>query len=179
MSKPMNDFIIQSWAIEGYVFNTLAEDRRREIIQAHNQLLLTYLSVESLVQFVQVVSGGLPRFMKGLDVTVAGHRPIAGGEQVRVAILALIDRIKGDKRSRRIAGFDYYWQYLHLHPFTDGNGRSARALWLKIAGYPQENKSFLEEFHYQSLMWQDAQRAADVKYMLPVEEDVEIPNEDD
>jgi len=49
----------------------------------------------------------------------------------------------------RTHAFEVHLDYEHLHPFTDGNGRSARMLWAwQMREFPL---GFLHTFYYQAL----------------------------
>jgi len=159
MTKPLDLFIRESLAIEGVEFLTLPSDRQLTITRAHERFLYDDpITLSALVDFVRVVEPEARlRTIPGMNVSVAGHNAMPGGEQVKRALLTLIDAANGDKRPKRVMSFDYYWRYLHLHPFSDCNGRSARVLWARLLGGIPEC-GFLDEFHYQALMWQDAYR---------------------
>jgi hypothetical protein len=164
-------FIHESYAIEKMDFNKFNEQDRYDAIRAHERFLDdSLLSVAGLVDFVGLCQpDARPRFSTDVpNVSVAGHMAMQSGEGVEQALLALIHAANNDKRPSRVRSFDYYWRYLHLHPFTDCNGRSARVLWLRIGGFPAGERTFLQEYHYQSLMWQDAYR--------PVEDRPASPN---
>jgi hypothetical protein len=152
-------FIQQSYAIEGESFPYKVPER---IFRAHEQFIYCEaLSITSLVDFVSICApDAAPRFVEGLNVYVGDHTAPPGGRQVHDKLAYILSSAHSDKRDPRIKAFDYYWRYLYLHPFTDFNGRSARAIWLSILGKrPGDGRLFLEEYHYQSLMWQDKNRA--------------------
>lgn len=168
MTTPLELFIRESWAIEGQEFLQLDKDDQHMIVEAHKGFRTTPLSVASLIAFVKVCEPKARlRTNKGDDVSVAGHRAPAGGEQIPVMLEALLKQIVNETRPVHAVAFDYYWRYLWLHPFTDCNGRSARALWYLIAGIPPEGQGFLETYHYRSLTWQDAYRSLDDRPAAP------------
>lgn len=159
MSRTLNFFIRESLAIEGVEFLTLSDDKKANIVRAHERFLYEDpLTIQSLVDFVRYVEPTAElRTKPGQNVVVYAHEAMKGGEQVKRALITLLEQANADKRPPRVRSFDYYWKYLYLHPFTDCNGRSARVLWAKLAeGISQDG--FLGEFHYQALMWQDAYR---------------------
>lgn len=72
------------------------------------------------------------------------------GNLVPKLLSALIKKINTEKIHPYLA----HYEYEKIHPFTDGNGRSGRALWLwhmhKLTGYDGSLK-FLHKYYYQSL----------------------------
>lgn len=134
------DFIRESNRIEGIVREPTAAE-----IRAHANFLSQAPSVESLVQLVVLIQpDAVLRSRPGLNVVVGRYFPPSGG----IHILEELQRILSDLREPFIT----HQRYEALHPFTDGNGRSGRALWLwmmgGIAGAPL---GFLHHWYYQSL----------------------------
>ena len=86
----------------------------------------------------------------GMDVTVGGYRPPAGGEDVSMALWVLLVRVYYGE----ITPWNAHIEYEHLHPFMDGNGRSGRALWYWMMardGNKLSDLGFLHGFYYQTL----------------------------
>lgn len=141
-------FVRESNRIEGI----LRRPRQAEVT-AHRKLLgEPWLGVEDLVEFVRVAQPDARlRSAIGLDVQVGSHVAPPGGWEIR----ARLEEILG-YASRVVVEEDVYkvhQRYEHLHPFTDCNGRSGRALWLwtmrrlgKAAPL-----GFLHHFYYQAL----------------------------
>jgi Fic family protein len=53
-----------------------------------------------------------------------------------------------------LSPFAAHVRYEHLHPFTDGNGRSGRAIWawqMLYQGRGEIPLGFLHHFYYQSI----------------------------
>lgn len=131
----LGNFIYESNRIEG-INGILAGD-----FEAHEEFLASPGGVEDLVTFVARVAQAALRTEFGQNVCVGTHIAPLGGSAIR----PLLEEVLREQ--------DPYLQHCHyltLHPFMDGNGRSARALWLKRMG-KVPNIGFLHTFYYQTL----------------------------
>jgi len=102
-------------------------------------------------EFVHAVQPNVQfRCLPGLDVYVGNHHPIPGGPRVMAEMVQLLKEIS----TNHYSAYQCHRTYETLHPYTDGNGRSGRALWLwqmhKYREYKAE-RLFLHEWYYQSL----------------------------
>jgi len=100
--------------------------------------------LEKLVHYFQL--GARLRNQPGLNVRVGNHIPPDGGPDVEDALREILH----NAASRLFSPYTVHHQYEALHPFTDGNGRSGRALWLWMMG-GQAPLGFLHHFYYQAL----------------------------
>ncbi len=138
-------FMEESNRIEGIVRPPTSE----EVAATKGFLRLEYLEVDDLINLVKVYQpNAVPRFEVGLDVRVGQHVPPRGGPEIRVALETLLRAISTVK----LSPFNGHCEYETLHPFTDGNGRSGRTVWLwSMGGVNRAPLGFLHTFYYQSL----------------------------
>lgn len=109
---------------------------------------------DDLTKLVEVFQPGeVLRDQPGLDVYVGNHTPPPGGP----AIPLMLDNLLALPHVFRHPYFQHH-NYETLHPYTDGNGRSGRALWLwgmkQLGGREWQRAlqlGFLHLWYYQSL----------------------------
>lgn len=115
---------------------------------------LSIVRVSDLAELVRVFQpGAVLRDRWGLNVRVGNHVPPPGGPEIYSELAALLpsisqSAIRDHSRTSRMA-FKVHLQYETLHPFTDCNGRSGRALWAWM--YRDLSLGFLHRWYYQSL----------------------------
>jgi len=141
MTFSIEDFVRESNRIEGIH----RDPTKAEVEATYDFLSLTIVSVKDLCALVKVYAPAHRlRNQYGLDVRVGNHIAPRGCPEIEHSLDAILQRaMKGEKPWR------IHVDYEILHPFTDGNGRSGRALWLW-----QMQKApigFLHQFYYQTL----------------------------
>lgn len=143
-TRMLTEFVKESNRIEGIDRHPL-----RAEIHAHESLIHgDRVSVEDLEAFVQFVQPGAVIRDAGQCVSVGSHVPPPGGPGIVYALQELLHDISEDNT------YETHCEYEKLHPFTDGNGRSGRALWLwqMRMHRPWDIKlGFLHAFYYQTL----------------------------
>lgn len=109
------------------------------------------IGVPELEHYVKVVAPGHKlRRKRGLNVRVGDHIAPPGGPDIEAGLQHLLATLdQGTPYSNHVA-------YELVHPFTDGNGRSGRALWLweHIQNGTEARPmalGFLHTFYYETL----------------------------
>lgn len=141
----LDDFLRESNRIEG-----IAGYRPREMTSLKSLLAATELTVEGVTAFVTATQGdAFLRDHVGLDVRVGSFYPPPGGPEVRRVLIAILS----DINQRVVSPYQGHRRYENLHPYTDGNGRSGRAVWLwqMLRDGGTLYRSFLHQWYYQSL----------------------------
>lgn len=146
MDYTLKDFVTESNRIE----DITRPVTRIELEATKKFLALPELTVKDLQDLVGAYTAGqvhraVLRDRNGLNVSIGGYYPPSGGPEVRQDLQQLLNLVNG----REISSYDAHLAYEKLHPFTDGNGRSGRAVWLwqqRVAPI-----GFLHAFYYQTL----------------------------
>jgi hypothetical protein len=86
------------------------------------------------------------RRREGLDVGMGSHAPPPGGPLIDVLLTWLLERIN----RRELSPYHAHIEYEMLHPFTNGNGWSGRAIWLWQRG-GDAPLGFLHQFYHETL----------------------------
>lgn len=123
-----------------------------EVIEMDRFLNLSEITVGELTTFVSVFEPtAIMRVQSGCDVRVGNHLPPSGGIGIMYGLENILDNINESTKTP----WENHVDYETLHPFTDCNGRSGRALWAwQMLNEGQEwwlDIGFLHMFYYQSL----------------------------
>jgi len=149
--RTLHDFVRESNYIEG-IFEVLPSD-----LDAHRLVLRDGVTVPTLKLFVSVVQPrAVLRDEPHLNVQVGSHVAPRGGPAITRRLSELVmETWAGDP-------FQVHRRYLNLHPFTDGNGRSARVVWLYMMLKLRRTvaRGFMHEWYYQSLAHYDRTEGA-------------------
>lgn len=147
--KQLTTFIKESNKIEGIIRKPI----EREIQELKRFTELNTITLRDLEQFVIINQPGAELRSKArLNVRIDNHFPPSGGVSIAYKLIDILDQIELTDES----AFEIHNKYELLHPFTDGNGRSGRAIWLwqmirvrkRFPGL-----GFLHNFYYQSLRY--------------------------
>ncbi len=137
----LEDFVRESNRIEGILRDPLPSE-----IVAHEKLLaFPVVTVAALEEFVATIQpGAVLRRKVGMNVQVGNHIAPSGGPEIEERLGNLLANMN------KHGAYKTHLAYETLHSFTDGNGRSGRALWLRQMG-GMAPLGFLHQFYYQTL----------------------------
>ena len=143
-------FVRESNRIEG-----ITREPSNDEINAHEQLMrMTRVSIEHVQRFVSVCQPGAVLRDRATihGVRVGSHVAPPSGPAIATDLMLLLNSIAEGEVNPWAA----HVKYETLHPFTDGNGRSGRAIWLwgmTLAGQQKMalDLGFLHTFYYQTL----------------------------
>ena len=131
-----------------------------ELERAEKFLKLEEIKIADICNFVSATTKdhgtlGQIRSIHGIDVIVGDHHPPKGGPHIVEALGEIVSNINIDKTYRDSYAFNLHAKYESLHPYTDGNGRSGRLIWLWMMGgfewLDASPYNFLQYWYYQSL----------------------------
>lgn len=142
----LTNFLRESLKIEG-----IHRDPTPKEIEATEGFLaaesMTVVRVKALVA-VYAPHARL-RDKAGLNVRVGNHVPLPGGAEIKERLQHFLDGVNENLWTP----FEAHRVFETLHPFTDGNGCSGRAIWLwqmrRVSS--RDADWFLREWYYQSL----------------------------
>lgn len=146
--------MLKAFVAESNRIESIMRPPSPEEIKAHDKLVKRkWVSVDNMVEFLRVIEPSA-RLRATVDVTnvrVGEHIAPASGPYVATRL----DEILSESRDEQFPYFTHV-SFESLHPFTDGNGRAGRALWLwQMRRIGQERKAlalgFLHCFYYQTL----------------------------
>lgn len=142
--KNIIKFIEESNLIESIIRQPTTEE-----ITEHKRFVgLEKVTVADLEQFVGIYEPNAKiRNKAGLNVKIGDYVPLKGCMEIITELEKILSNVTAKN------SFDTHMAYESLHPFTDGNGRSGRALWAwqinRLRGF--HPPIFLQLFYYQSL----------------------------
>lgn len=147
------NFVLESNKIEGII----RDPTQPEMEQLYRFISTSKLTLQDLKEFVAIYEPEAV-FREYEDVptpTIGGRLGFASGPTLRLLVEQLLDDINADASLCPVV---IHHRYEQLHPFTDCNGRSGRAIWLKMIRDRSKTeysaavvRGFLRHWYYQTL----------------------------
>lgn len=146
----INKFQIKAFLRESNRIEGIARVPFATEVKAFTEFLLVdAVTVENLSNLQNVFAPGKPlRDRVGMNVRVGSYAAPRGGPEIRDDLEQIL-RTLGARRP-----WETHVDFERVHPFTDGNGRSGRALWawqMIRHGKDPFALGFLHSFYYQTL----------------------------
>lgn len=140
-------FVRESNKIEGIT----REPTMQEVKMTKSFVALPKIGILHLVDLVDTYQpGNVLRDSPNLNVRVGSFVAPRGGPSLVKELEVLLDLANAREGRPWSTPYVLHCRYETLHPFTDGNGRSGRALWLwSMRGAAP--LGFLHHFYYQTL----------------------------
>ncbi len=143
--RRLREFIRESNRIEG-IDREPTEDEIKVVGAFVEFPAVDIMDLQAAVSVFQ--PGARLRANQGMDVRVGNYIPPRGGPEIRTRLENLLTHM------HKHAPHAVHCSYEDLHPFTDGNGRSGRLLWLWMMVKRDGQMpplDFLHQFYYQTL----------------------------
>lgn len=138
------DFIRESNRIEGIH----REPKKSEIAEYERFMAREEITLTDMIQFVSTYQPGAKlREHRGMNVQIGNYIPPAGDITIKTRLMDILHAIQRDVYP--VDAYEAHHRYEKLHPFTDGNGRSGRMLWMWMMR--SAPLGFLHSWYYQSL----------------------------
>ena len=149
MSKQMIAFIKESNEIE----RIYRDPSIREIEEFKRFFALDKIHMSDIERFVSVYqSNARMRVSTSDNVQIGTYLPPRGGQHILYQLDAILHRANSNRTEE--GAYNTHNEYESLHPFTDGNGRSGRMLWVwQMKDNNPFSYSFLQRYYYQSLAY--------------------------
>jgi len=139
MADDILNFVRESNEIE----NIKREPTQQEIEELQRFSALPLISINEIIKFVQVYepAAKLRDSYDCHNVRIGKYIPPFSGPEIRDKLEELLLLEKDP--------YDFHIKYEKLHPFTDCNGRSGRAIWLWFTKNIEEG--FLKPFYLETV----------------------------